>query len=199
MDGIRPRWLLVLAPALCPAVAGAAGVAVADLATTNEAMAVQVAVLANDTGFSYPASVAIETQAGSGTAVVSGSPGSPGTVLVTYTPAPGFQGTDTFVYSVTDGLGTSSATVAVSVLADTDADGMADAWDNCTTLPNNAGLGAQCDSDGDGVGNRCDGDLSNNGATNAQDTVLFRQQLGQPSPAPGYNMADINCNGAVNS
>jgi hypothetical protein len=57
----------------------------------------------------------------------------------------------------------------------------------------------QADSDGDGFGNRCDGDMNNNNATNAQDYVLFRQQLGAPSVAPTYNKEDINANGAVNA
>ncbi len=79
--------------------------------------------------------------------------------------------------------------------SDQDGDGIADAVDNCTLLANPA----QCDSDGDGYGNRCDGDLNDNGATNAQDTALFRQQLGQPSAGPAFNPADVNCSGAVNA
>ena len=59
--------------------------------------------------------------------------------------------------------------------------------------------GAQADSNGDGFGNRCDGDLNNNGATNAFDTPLFRAQLGQPSVGPTFNPADLNCNGFVNA
>ncbi|MEO7385352.1 MAG: dockerin type I domain-containing protein [Gammaproteobacteria bacterium] len=78
---------------------------------------------------------------------------------------------------------------------DTDSDGVVDALDNCRTLPN----ATQVDSDGDGFGNRCDGDLNNNNSTNAQDTTLYRQQLGQPSVAPTYNKADINANGSVNA
>ncbi|MDH5254351.1 MAG: 5'-nucleotidase C-terminal domain-containing protein, partial [Gammaproteobacteria bacterium] len=78
---------------------------------------------------------------------------------------------------------------------DTDGDGVLDAADNCTLVANPA----QADSDADGYGNRCDGDMNNNGSTNAQDTTLFRQQLGQPSVAPTYNAADINANGAVNA
>jgi uncharacterized repeat protein (TIGR03806 family) len=79
--------------------------------------------------------------------------------------------------------------------ADQDGDGVPDEMDNCTLVPNPT----QCDSDGDGYGNRCDGDLNNNGATNAQDVILLRAQLGQPSLGPTYSTADLNCNGAVNA
>ncbi|MBL8199380.1 MAG: DUF1566 domain-containing protein [Chromatiales bacterium] len=83
----------------------------------------------------------------------------------------------------------------IAPLPDADGDGIPDTSDNCTLVPNPN----QCDSDGDSYGNRCDGDMNNNGATNAQDTALFRQQLGQPSVGPTYNKADLNCNGAVNA
>jgi len=78
---------------------------------------------------------------------------------------------------------------------DADSDGVVDALDNCRTLSN----ATQVDSDGDGFGNRCDGDLNGNGSTDAQDTTLYRQQLGQPSVAPTFNAADINANGSVNA
>lgn len=83
--------------------------------------------------------------------------------------------------------------------ADQDADGRGNACDNCRNVANNAGASAQADSNGDGFGNRCDADLNNNGSTNAQDTTLYRQQLGQPSLAPNFNQADINASGAVNA
>ncbi|MDH4023213.1 MAG: dockerin type I domain-containing protein, partial [Gammaproteobacteria bacterium] len=67
--------------------------------------------------------------------------------------------------------------------------------DNCTQHAN----ATQIDSDNDGFGNRCDGDINNNGSTNAFDTPLFRAQLGQPSVPPTYNAADINANGSVNA
>jgi hypothetical protein len=86
-------------------------------------------------------------------------------------------------------------TLTAVPVPDTDGDGVQDNVDNCT-LRSNAN---QCDSDGDGYGNRCDGDLNNNLSTNAQDTTLFRQQLGQPSLPPTYIRADINCSGAVNA
>jgi hypothetical protein len=78
---------------------------------------------------------------------------------------------------------------------DADGDGVPDASDNCTQVANPS----QLDSDSDGYGNICDGDLSNNGVTNAQDYVLFRARLGQSSTPPTYNIADLNGNGIVNA
>ena len=87
---------------------------------------------------------------------------------------------------------------------DSDLDAVADAGDNCMLAPNgpalpDAGGNSQCDSDGDGYGNLCDGDMNQNNVTNNQDYGLFRAQLGQPSVAPTFNKADINCNGTVNN
>ncbi len=80
-------------------------------------------------------------------------------------------------------------------IADEDADGVVDALDNCGMVANPG----QCDSDGDGYGNRCDADLNNNDVVNAQDSALFRAELGRPSVAPAYNPADLNCSGSVNA
>jgi YVTN family beta-propeller protein len=74
--------------------------------------------------------------------------------------------------------------------ADGDVDGIGDACDNCTGLAN----ADQRDSNADGYGNRCDADLNNNGATNAQDTTLFRARLGSSDAD-----ADLNGNGIVNA
>jgi hypothetical protein len=83
---------------------------------------------------------------------------------------------------------------AVQVLygpaADSDGDGAPDATDNCVLAAN----ADQFDGDGDGYGNRCDGDLNNNGFVNAQDTVVFRSRLGTGNAA-----ADLNHNGVVNA
>lgn len=83
----------------------------------------------------------------------------------------------------------------LQLIEDADGDGVVDVVDNCAQVANPG----QCDSDGDGYGNHCDADLTGNGATNAQDTVVFRSQLGGASSAPAYNAADLNCNGAVNA
>ena len=82
-----------------------------------------------------------------------------------------------------------------STVPDADGDGVPDSFDNCTLRAN----ASQCDSDGDGFGNRCDGDFNQSNTTNAADTTLFRAQLGQPSVGPLFNAADLNCNGFVNS
>jgi hypothetical protein len=78
---------------------------------------------------------------------------------------------------------------------DADADATENSLDNCWKVAN----ANQADSDADGYGNRCDGDMNQNLVTNSQDYVLFRAQLGAPSVAPVYNKADINSNAVVNS
>lgn len=59
-------------------------------------------------------------------------------------------------------------------LDDSDADGIADTYDNCMLAPN----ASQLDTDGDGYGNRCDGDLDDNGIVNFSDLAAFRLAFG---------------------
>ncbi|MFI7534015.1 Ig-like domain-containing protein [Streptosporangium sp. NPDC049376] len=80
--------------------------AVNDTATTAEATAVTVPVLANDTG-TAPTITSV-TQPRHGTATISGN-------TVIYKPNPGLGGTDTFTYTITTACGTSTATVTVNV------------------------------------------------------------------------------------
>ena len=167
--------------------------AIDDTATTVQGQPVLIDVLQNDNGLAATVFVGVWIDPLHGTAAVSGVPGSPAGVRITYTPAPGYVGPDSFEYWVESGLVVDYAGVSVTVTsADLDGDGVANAVDNCTLVANPG----QCDSDGDGYGNHCDGDLTGNGVTNAQDGVVLRGRLGRASIAPTYDAADLNCNGA---
>lgn len=83
---------------------------------------------------------------------------------------------------------------------DTDGDGVDDAIDNCTLVAN----ADQRDTDNDGYGNQCDGDLNNdpNHLVNIPDLGLFKSVFGQAAPlVPPYTLnshADFNGDGVVN-
>ncbi|MEO3809232.1 Ig-like domain-containing protein [Sphaerisporangium sp. B11E5] len=77
-----------------------------DDTATAQGRPVNVPVLSNDTA-TAPVITNV-TAPGRGTATVSGT-------TVTYTPAPGFVGTDTFTYTVTTACGTATAKVTVTV------------------------------------------------------------------------------------
>ena len=81
-----------------------------DTATTQIDTPVSIAVLANDSDPDNDVLSIIEVgAAASGTAVISGE-------RITYTPAPGFIGSDSFTYTISDGNGGSmTATVRVTV------------------------------------------------------------------------------------
>ncbi|MGH2687867.1 MAG: Ig-like domain-containing protein, partial [Actinomycetota bacterium] len=87
-------------------------VAAADTATTDEDTPVTVDVTANDTILDGPAVVTIATAPANGAATVGVNN------VVTYTPAPGFFGTDSFTYAVVDrDQDSATATVTISVTA----------------------------------------------------------------------------------
>ncbi len=82
--------------------------------------AVTVDVLANDTGFDDPVTVTITTPPTQGTAtvLVNGTPGNQGNqavIGVTYTADVGASGNDSFVYTVTDGVNSDTATVSLAI------------------------------------------------------------------------------------
>lgn len=84
--------------------------AVADTAATSQGTAVNIDVLANDTDVDGDTlTVTGVTQGAHGTVTFTATG-------VTYTPAPGYTGTDTFTYTVSDGHGgTTTAAVTVTV------------------------------------------------------------------------------------
>lgn len=93
--------------------------AVNDGATTTRNRPVNVPVLANDGAFGQPVTVSIATPAANGVATVTGSPGNPAQIYVTYAPATDYTGQDAFTYEVTDGTSTDTAQVTVNVTAPT--------------------------------------------------------------------------------
>jgi secreted trypsin-like serine protease len=164
--------------------------ATADQATTTQDAAINVNVLANDAGFSSPMTVAIVTAPLHGTAIVTGSPGDSSTVRIAYTPASGYTGSDSLVYSVSDGTSGDSAALAITVLADADHDGVPDSQDNCLGVYNPD----QRDTNGDGYGNMCDPDLNNDGIVNSSDYLMMKARFGTADPD-----ADFNGDGVVNA
>jgi hypothetical protein len=76
-------------------------------------------VLANDTAFTNPVTVAVTTPPTKGTAVVVGSPGTQAGIRINYTANVAATGADSFVYTVTDAdnITTDTATVSINILA----------------------------------------------------------------------------------
>jgi hypothetical protein len=74
-------------------------------------------------------------------------------------------------------------------IIDSDGDGVFDNLDNCVDHENPI----QMDSDNDGVGNRCDADLNNDGVLDSEDSSLLRTMMVEQHPA-----ADLNEDGRFN-
>ena len=84
---------------------------------------------------------------------------------------------------------------------DSDSDGIVDLEDNCIDAPNgplipDAASNSQVDTDGDGYGNMCDGDLNNDGSTNTLDLNLYKLAHRTSPGDTNYN-ADADFNGDV--
>jgi hypothetical protein len=84
---------------------------------------------------------------------------------------------------------------------DSDSDGIVDLEDNCINAPNgplipDAASNSQVDTDGDGYGNMCDGDLNNDGSTNTLDLNLYKLAHRTSPGDTNYN-ADADFNGDV--
>jgi len=78
--------------------------------------------------------------------------------------------------------------------ADTDGDGVENAFDNCTTRANPT----QKDVDHDACGDTCDGDFDQNGTAGLTDFGILKSAFTKTTGQPGYNAAaDMDCNGVV--
>jgi len=96
-----------------------------------------------------------------------------------------------------DGIDDSApATVTITADLDTDIDGIPQSIDNCTAVAN----ADQRDTDGDGYGNWCDGDLNNDGEANTLDLNLYRlahrTEMGDPAYDPD---ADFNGDDSIDT
>ena len=93
-------------------------------------------------------------------------------------------------------FGVSMTSFAGSV-TDTDGDGVPDGYDNCVTTANgpSAATGncnSQEDGDGDGYGNACDADVTNDGSILGADLSITLGNINQPS-----DVIDYNCDGST--
>ena len=79
---------------------------------------------------------------------------------------------------------------------DSDGDTLKDFLDNCMEVANPD----QLDTDGDGYGNLCDGDLNNDGSTNTLDLNLYKLAHRSAIGDANYNVdADFNGDGSINT
>jgi hypothetical protein len=81
-------------------------------------------------------------------------------------------------------------------ITDTDTDGIPDIYDNCSAIANGAaqtaGVGNQIDGDGDGIGNICDTDFDQDGATLSGDLGILKGSFGAAN-----SIVDVDNDGAV--
>jgi hypothetical protein len=92
-----------------------------------------------------------------------------------------------------------AGTAIAGAVADTDGDGVPDAFDNCG-VPNGPALGgcsAQENGDGDAFGDSCDADYNQSGTVNTLDFGPFFTDF--VAGVPGAGITDANCDGVVNT
>ncbi|MGB3151248.1 MAG: gliding motility-associated C-terminal domain-containing protein [Maribacter sp.] len=141
-----------------------------DLIATNENTPIIIDVLANDNDIPTIGTFTT-TNPTSGSVVVdeNGTPNDPSDDSVTYTPNPGFIGTDSFTYTLCDDLGncdTATVTIMVNNLGadlDSDNDGIVDSFEDLNLDGDNDPSTDPTDSDADGFADYLDIDSDNDG------------------------------------
>ncbi len=180
--------------------------AIDDAVATTEDTPVNIDVLANDNDI--PTLGTLTATAPSDGAVViddGGTPNDPSDDFITYTPNPGFTGTDSFTYTLCDNLGncsTGTVTVVVNppnVNLDSDDDGIVDSFEDLDLDGDGDPATNPTDTDGDGFPDYLDIDSDDDGIPDnveAQPTAGYIPPSGVDANANGLDDAYEN-GGAV--
>ncbi|PIF00467.1 MAG: hypothetical protein CR994_05185 [Maribacter sp.] len=168
--------------------------AIDDMVSTEEGVAIDIDVLNNDNDIPV---IGTFTSTDSANGVVAhndnGTPNNPSDDSMTYTPDPGFIGSDTFTYTLCDGTSNcSTATVTIVVSnaldLDSDGDGIVDVFEDLDLDGDGDPSTDPTDSDGDGIADYLDIDSDNDGIP---DNVEAQTTEGYVSPS----LVDANANG----
>ncbi|WP_026348545.1 T9SS type B sorting domain-containing protein [Eudoraea adriatica] len=162
--------------------------ALPDSIATIEDIAVDIDILLNDNDIPTIGTLTI-TSPSSGTAVINnnGTPGDPSDDIITYTPDPGYVGTDSFTYTLCDSLSNCSTTTVtilvnpIGVDLDTDNDGIVDSFEDLNLDGDNDPSTNPTDSDGDGIADYLDIDSDDDGIPDnveAQATATYTAPSG---------------------
>lgn len=169
--------------------------AIDDVAATDINQPVGIDMLANDNDIPTTGTLSVTDPAnGSVTVVDNGTPDDPSDDSVVYTPDPGFNGTDSFTYTLCDTAGNcSTATVTVVVNPpgidlDTDDDGIVDSFEDLDLDGDGDPETNPVDTDSDGIPDYRDIDSDNDGIP---DNVEAQPTLGYIPPSG----EDLNLNG----
>lgn len=169
-----------------------------DTIATNENTPVNIDILDNDNDIPSVGTLT-STNPSNGNVTINngGTPGDPSDDTATYTPDTGFNGTDTFTYTLCDALGNcSTATVTIvitnAVDLDTDNDGILDNFEDLNLDLDNDPTTNPTDTDGDSIADYLDIDSDNDGIPDnveAQSTVGYIEPNGLDSNNNGLDDA----------
>ncbi len=155
-----------------------------DSVSTEQDIAVVIDIYGNDNDIPNVGTLTT-TNPSNGTVSIddNGTPNDPSDDIVTYTPDPGFQGTDTFDYTICDNAGNcETATVTIVVMPpsvteiDSDDDGIVDSFEDLNADGDNDPSTNPTDTDGDGIPDYLDIDSDDDGIPDnieAQTTIGY--------------------------
>ncbi|WP_420398999.1 gliding motility-associated C-terminal domain-containing protein [Flagellimonas sp.] len=166
-----------------------------DSVATDQDVALDIDMLANDNDLPLTGSITT-TSPTNGSIVLNdnGTPTNPSDDFITYTPNPGYLGTDSLDYTICDGAANcSTATITIMVNVptidlDADNDGIVDAFEDLNTDNDNDPTTDPTDTDADGIPDYLDIDSDNDGIP---DNVEAQPTFGYIPPS----LTDANDNG----